>query len=105
VLVEDLLPAGFEIDNPRLVGSADLGAFEFLPETIAVAHSEFRDDRFVAALNRDATDDRRFTLAYMVRAVTPGRYAHPAARVEDMYRPHLQARTAAGVVEVSGPRP
>jgi uncharacterized protein YfaS (alpha-2-macroglobulin family) len=105
VLVEDLLPAGFEIDNPRLVGSADLGALEFLPETIAVAHSEFRDDRFVAALNREASDDRRFTLAYVVRAVTPGRYAHPAARVEDMYRPHLQARTAAGVVEVSGPRP
>jgi uncharacterized protein YfaS (alpha-2-macroglobulin family) len=25
--------------------------------------------------------------------------------VEDMYRPHLAARTAAGVIEVTGPRP
>ena len=32
---------------------------------------------------------RTFTLAYVVRAVTPGTYAHPAASVEDMYRPRI----------------
>ena len=37
-----------------------------------------------------------FTLAYVVRAVTPGTYAHPAASVEDMYRPQFSARTAIG---------
>jgi alpha-2-macroglobulin len=105
VLVTDLLPAGFEIDNPRLVGSADLTAFDWLPDTVDVAHSEFRDDRFVAALNRDENDDRSVTLAYVVRAVSPGRFAHPAARVEDMYRPHLEARTETGVIEITGPRP
>ena len=31
VLVNDLLPAGFEIDNPRLVSSADLANFGWLP--------------------------------------------------------------------------
>ena len=35
-----------------------------------------------------------------VRAVTPGTYIHPAAQVEDMYRPQFSARTAAGFVEV-----
>ena len=105
VLVTDLLPAGFEIDNPKLVKSADLAAFEWLPETADVAHTEFRDDRFVAALNRTGNDERDFTLAYVVRAVSPGRYAHPAAQVEDMYRPHLEARTAAGTIEITGPRP
>jgi alpha-2-macroglobulin len=105
ILVSDLLPAGFEIDNPRLVGSADLAAFEWLPQTVDVAHTEFRDDRFVAALNRSEHDERSITLAYVVRAVSPGRFAHPAAQVEDMYRPHLAARTAAGVIEVTGPRP
>lgn len=105
VLVSDLLPAGFEIDNPRLVGSADLGAFEWLPDSIEVAHTEFRDDRFVAALDRTADNDRSFTLAYVVRAVSPGRYVHPAAVVEDMYRPHLQARTGTGTVEITGPQP
>ena len=36
-------------------------------------------------------------LAYVVRAVTPGTYAHPAATVEDMYRPQYSARTATGM--------
>ena len=52
VLVNDLLPAGFEIDNPRLVNSADLTNFPWLAQTEA-AHLEFRDDRFIAAFNRD----------------------------------------------------
>jgi hypothetical protein len=37
--------------------------------------------------------------------VTPGRYVVPAATVEDMYRPHLSARTAMGQVEVVAPTP
>ena len=56
VLVNDLLPAGFEIDNPRLVSSADLTNFPWLAQTEA-AHLEFRDDRFVAAFNRDQSAD------------------------------------------------
>ncbi len=99
ILVTDLLPGGLEIDNPRLVESADLASFDWLPE-VKVAHSEFRNDRFVAALSRDSGDDQKFSLAYVVRAVTPGSYAHPAASVEDMYRPQLSARTATGFMEV-----
>ncbi|WP_420847969.1 alpha-2-macroglobulin family protein [Nitratireductor luteus] len=101
VLVSDLLPAGFEIDNPRLVDSAQLENFEWIGQT-EVAHSEFRDDRFVAAFNRDAGSDRTFRLAYVVRAVTPGVYTHPAASVEDMYRPEFSARTATGFMEITG---
>ena len=52
VLVNDLLPAGFEIDNPRLVSSADLANFAWLARTEA-AHLEFRDDRFIAAFDRE----------------------------------------------------
>jgi uncharacterized protein YfaS (alpha-2-macroglobulin family) len=33
--------------------------------------------------------------------VTPGNFAHPAASVEDMYRPELSARTATGRMIVS----
>src|SRR5690606_21164979 len=51
VVVTDLLPAGFEIDNPRMVGSAELSNFDWLGDPVAV-HSEFRDDRFVAAFER-----------------------------------------------------
>ncbi|PZO82110.1 MAG: hypothetical protein DI629_01170 [Mesorhizobium amorphae] len=99
VLVTDLLPAGFEIDNPGLVSSASLTNFDWLPETQA-AHLEFRDDRFVAAFNRGVGETTEWTLAYVVRAVTPGTYAYPAAQVEDMYRPEFSARTAAGMMAV-----
>jgi hypothetical protein len=101
ILVNDLLPAGFEIDNPRLVGSAELKNFEWLGQTNAV-HTEFRDDRFIAAFTRGQGGDRDYTLAYVVRAVTPGVFVHPAASVEDMYRPQLSARTASGFMEVVG---
>jgi uncharacterized protein YfaS (alpha-2-macroglobulin family) len=104
VLVQDLLPGGFEIENPRLVASADLAAFDWLPEVTA-AHTEARADRFVAAFDRRADDEREFTFAYLVRAVSPGTYALPPAAVEDMYRPHLSARTGMGQVEVIGPAP
>jgi len=100
LLVTDLLPAGFEIDNPSLVSSAQLSNFSWLSETEA-AHLEFRNDRFVAAFNPSGDGgSRSITLAYVVRAVTPGVYAHPATVVEDMYRPQFSARTATGMMEV-----
>ncbi|MER8710659.1 alpha-2-macroglobulin family protein [Mesorhizobium sp. M1295] len=103
LLITDLLPAGFEIDNPGLVSSAQLTNFSWLAQTDA-AHLEFRNDRFVAAFNpNDGDGDRNITLAYVVRAVTPGTYAHPAATIEDMYRPQYSARTATGMMEVKAP--
>ena len=44
---------------------------------------------------------RNRPLAYVVRAVNPGVYDHPAAMVEDMYRPQFSARTATGKMEVT----
>ena len=104
VLVSDLLPGGFEIDNPRLVGSADLKAFDWLGEVSAV-HSEFRFDRFVAAFDARPGGNREFVAAYVVRAVSPGSFVHPAAVVEDMYRPQYFARTGEGRVEVGPAQP
>ena len=42
-----------------------------------------------------------FTVAYVVRAVSPGKYVHPQAYVEDMYRPDRFGRTDTGTVEVT----
>ncbi|TBZ15706.1 alpha-2-macroglobulin family protein [Rhizobium leguminosarum] len=104
IVITDLLPAGFEIDNPNLVDSAQMTNFDWIGE-ISAAHTEFRYDRFVAAFNRAAGDNREFNVAYVVRAVTPGTYDHPAANVEDMYRPELSARTATGKMEVVTAQP
>jgi uncharacterized protein YfaS (alpha-2-macroglobulin family) len=99
IVVTDLLPAGFEIDNPSIVNSANLTNFDSIEE-VQAAHTEFRNDRFVAAFDRSQGDNRQITLAYVVRAVTPGTYDHPAAQVDDMYRPQFSARTAVGKMEV-----
>ncbi len=101
VIVTDLLPAGFAIDNPRLVGSAEVSQMAWLGTSEAV-HAEFRTDRFVAAFDRSSGSNRSFLAAYVVRAVSPGTYIHPAAVVENMYRPELAARTATGILEITG---
>jgi uncharacterized protein YfaS (alpha-2-macroglobulin family) len=100
LLLVDFLPAGFEIDNPRLVAGGETGNLKWLGQTSETAHSEFRDDRFVAAFNRSDGDKSAMTVAYIVRAVSPGKYAHPPAMIEDMYRPDRFARTEAGTLEV-----
>jgi uncharacterized protein YfaS (alpha-2-macroglobulin family) len=99
LMVTDPLPAGYEIDNPNLMLAGAVPALDFLNLTTEATHSEFRQDRFVAAVDR--TDNGSFRLAYIVRAVSPGVYHQPAASVEDMYRPDLTAHTDAGTVTVT----
>ncbi|OIQ31511.1 MAG: PAN domain-containing protein [Alphaproteobacteria bacterium MedPE-SWcel] len=97
LMVNDPLPAGLEIDNPSLLRSGDLRDLDWLSLWEA-DHVEFRSDRFLAAVT--STGDETITLAYMVRAVSPGMFHHPAASVEDMYRPTYRANTAAGRLQV-----
>lgn len=100
LLVDDPLPAGLEIENPSLLRAADLQGIPWLGLLEGSAHQEFRADRFVAAVDRQASEPTQFQLAYRVRAVTPGRFLRPAATVEDMYRPRQRAWTGEGRVEV-----
>ncbi|MHA1517437.1 MAG: alpha-2-macroglobulin family protein, partial [Alphaproteobacteria bacterium] len=103
ILLVDHLPAGFEIENPRLSDAGSGQRFSWLANTNTPEHSEYRNDRFVAAFNRDGKKPEILTVSYVVRAVTPGRYAHPPATVEDMYRPGLFARTASGTLKIAAP--
>ncbi len=98
LIVTDPLPAGFEIDNPALVRGGELAAFGWLEGVEEPAHVSFEDDRFVAALDWRSEGSAR--LAYVVRATAPGVYRHPAASVEDMYRPAQRGRSAGGTVRV-----
>ena len=100
VIVADYLPAGFEIDNPRLVSSGETGTLDWIADGAEPVNSEFRDDRFTAAFDRSADSSPVFTVAYVVRAVSPGRYVLPQAKVEDMYRPDRFGRTATGAIEI-----
>ena len=99
-LVVDLLPAGLEIENARLAHNASTAEISWLPKLSEPLHTEIRDDRFVAALDLEAGGNRKFTLAYLARAVTPGVYRQPAVFVEDMYQPWRFGRGAMGAVKV-----
>jgi len=101
VALTDYVPAGFEIDNPRLVSSGDTGTLDWIEHPGAPAFTEFRDDRFTAAFERRKDDATTYSVAYIVRAVSPGSYVLPQAVVEDMYRPDRFGRTETGAVEVA----
>lgn len=101
LMVNDPLPAGFEIDNPNLLATGDIRALDWLQPSdgVTVQHNEFRAERFLSAV--DHYGNQPFRLAYIVRAVSPGTFHHPAASVEDMYRPQFRARTETGTVTVT----
>ena len=101
VIVADYLPVGFEIDNPRLVSSGETGTLAWIADAAEPVNSEFRDDRFTAAFDRGQDSRPVFTVAYVVRAVSPGHYVLPQAVVEDMYRPDRFGRTATGTIDIT----
>jgi hypothetical protein len=98
LMVEDPLPAGFEIDNPNLVSAGTLAGLDWLAADEVAANSEFLTDRFRAAV--DWSGMAPFSLAYVVRAVSPGEFHLPAASVADMYRPAYRAVSDAGRVTI-----
>ncbi|WP_312524659.1 alpha-2-macroglobulin family protein [Paracoccus sp. (in: a-proteobacteria)] len=99
LMITDPLPAGFEIDNPNLLRAGDISSLSWLDiSDPSTDMTEFRQDRFAASLSW--TSDSAFQMAYILRAVTPGSFRHPAASVEDMYRPEYRAWTNGGQVAI-----
>ena len=103
LVLVDPLPAGLRDREPGLSSSGEWPTLDWLDLDDDPAHIEFRADRFVAAWISRPTATDAFQFAYIVRAVSPGTFTHPAATVEDMYRPERRARTDTGKVEVLGP--
>ena len=110
VALLDLLPAGFEIES--VLNADTVKSFPFLSEVTDTRIAEARDDRFFASLNLgrrpyhswwdpDTTFGNSYHVAYVVRAVTPGSFALPAANVSDMYAPRVYGRTAMGHVTIA----
>jgi len=104
LLLVDMLPAGLEIDNPSLVDSGSISGLPWLKSQVSPVHTEYRDDRFVAAFTRSGRNKAFFYAAYVVRAVTPGHYVLPPATIEDMYRPERFGRTAFSSIDIAPPK-
>lgn len=96
----DRVPAGWEIENPRL--GRDLRP-EWLDEESlwAADHMDVRDDRIEVFGHLDKTETR--IVVYGVRAVSAGGFTVPAATLEAMYDPRLWAQSEAGRTTVLAP--
>jgi len=84
IAVVDRLPAGFEIENPRLGQNENL---EFMNEPFKADYQDMRDDRIQVFGNIDPKAS--VNIYYSVRAVTKGRFLAPASFVEAMYEPEI----------------
>ncbi|KRA56170.1 alpha-2-macroglobulin [Caulobacter sp. Root655] len=99
LVVDDALPAGFEIETTLGADDAQNGPFKFLGTLTNPDVQESRDDRYIAAL--DLEGNKPFAMAYVARAVTPGEFFLPGTIAKDMYRPSLNARSDAGRINVA----
>ena len=103
LMIDDPLPAGFEIDNPAILRGGDVAALDWLELSGEAANTEFRADRFLAAVDQGDGDTGVRRFAYIVRAVSPGEFVRPAALVQNMYDPSRWGRTEESRVSVVGP--
>ena len=94
MVIEDLLPAGFEIENPRLETSQQIDWVKENP--MPIDHMDIRDDRLV--IFTDVQDKQHYR--YVVRAVTKGEFILPAIRAELMYSPNIFSTSGQGRVKV-----
>ncbi|MBS0288687.1 MAG: alpha-2-macroglobulin family protein [Proteobacteria bacterium] len=78
ILIVDLLPAGFEIEQTLKE------SFDWLGPLTHANRLEGRDDRFFAALELAQQND--LSVAYIVRAVSAGTFIYPAPYVSAMYQ-------------------
>ena len=96
VVIEDLLPAGLEIENGHLKTS-QLIPWATTESTLPVRHLEIRDDRLVLFANAFIGEKEFF---YAVRAVSPGDYTLPAVSASVMYAPAVKSSHGAGQIRV-----
>lgn len=96
LVIEDLLPAGWEIENPNLAASRQVPWLTNRSE--GDRHREARDDRMLIFTGPVHVET---VFHYAVRAVTPGTYARPPVVVSGMYEPEIRGVGAGGEVSVA----
>ncbi|MBI3365474.1 MAG: alpha-2-macroglobulin family protein [Ignavibacteriae bacterium] len=81
VAITDLLPAGFEIENPRLTEQTN---YSFIKNPTLPMYMDIRDDRINLYTNFYSANQIQ-SFYYMVRAVTAGEFNYAPVAAEAMY--------------------
>jgi uncharacterized protein YfaS (alpha-2-macroglobulin family) len=100
IALVDRLPAGFEIENPRL-GRGFKADWINPDDDWATDYFNLRDDRVEAFGSLAGRSSAK--LIYTISAVTSGTYATPPIEAEAMYDPTLWAREKGSTAVVGGP--
>ncbi len=95
VVVTDMLPAGFEIENTRL---NDMQGMKWIKEEATPDYLDYRDDRLNLFTTATGTQKDFY---YMVRAVSPGLYQLGPIQADAMYNGFFHSYNGAGVVRVN----
>ncbi|MCU0468208.1 MAG: alpha-2-macroglobulin family protein [Arcicella sp.] len=94
VVVTDMLPAGVEIENPRLTADRDL---VWVKDQTVPEHFDIRDDRINFFTNISNTPQ---TFYYLVRAVSKGKFQMGPVSADAMYRGEYRSYSGGGVAVV-----
>lgn len=94
VVLTDLLPAGFEIENPRI---REIPGMDWIKNESVPTHRDIRDDRI--NLFVDLVQNRQ-TYYYAVRAVTAGTYIMGPVMADAMYQGEIHSYHGAGKVRI-----
>ena len=102
IVITDLVPAGLEIENPRLARD---GGYDWIEQErrygrLPIDHLEIRDDRLLL-FTEAGTKERAFH--YTLRAVTAGHFSLPPVRAEAMYDPEVMSTRGSGEIRVVRP--
>ncbi|GAB3204613.1 alpha-2-macroglobulin [Pontibacter aydingkolensis] len=96
VAITDMLPAGFEIENPRLMTAREFGWIE-AQEPATPDHIDIRDDRI--NLYATAKPEKQYFF-YQVRAVSKGDFQLGPIGADAMYNAEYHSYSGGGVVKV-----
>jgi uncharacterized protein YfaS (alpha-2-macroglobulin family) len=100
IALVDRLPAGFEIENPRLGRTTKIDWVD--PQHLwTMDFMNMRDDRLQAFGGLAPSTTKK--VVYSVRAVTSGKFTVPPIEAEAMYDATLWARAKGGTAIVGGP--
>jgi uncharacterized protein YfaS (alpha-2-macroglobulin family) len=96
VAISDLLPAGFEIENPRITEGTN---YAFIQNPAVPDYMDIRDDRILLYTSFTG-GKRQQQFFYAVRAVTPGTFVLPPVNAEAMYDASYSSTAGQGRIHV-----
>jgi uncharacterized protein YfaS (alpha-2-macroglobulin family) len=96
IVITDLLPSAFEIENPRLSTSTELEWKSKNP--MIVQYMDIKDDRLLLFTSLNRNETREFY--YMLRVVNKGNFTLPVIGAEAMYDREFHSYNGAGLVRV-----